>query len=184
MRRVICLVAAFVFTAALAHAQTPEEISKSYFSLLKAQKWDEVAALFDPSALRDFRDMMLFLLEMPDELAPKVLGQFFGPGSTKATVKAMSDTVFFSSFLRGVMAQAGEMGRLDFTEVEVLGSIPEGERVRHVVTRAHIGLGEVTLEEMEVISFSKTDAGWRILLQGRMKGMAHQIKRALTRGRD
>ena len=32
---------------------------------------------------------------------------------------------------------------------------------------------------MEVISFRKTDAGWKIMLQGKIRGMAAQMKRAM-----
>ena len=64
-------------------------------------------------------------------------------------------------------------------KVEVLGSVPEGDSLRHVVTRTHIRMGEMTMEAMEIISFKKMGDRWGILMQGRIKGMAQQIKKAL-----
>ncbi len=131
---------------------------------LKAGKWKEIAKLHDPSALYDFREVMSFIHELPDDLAPQFLGNFFGPGTSKETAKGMSDTKFFSSFLKGGMAQAASLGQLDFKKVEVLGSIPEGKQLRHVVTRSQVQMGEMIIEGMEVISFKETDGEWKILM--------------------
>jgi len=179
MKRIVTILMPIILLSTLSHAGTPEEISKSYFEMLKQKQWTEVAKLYDATALKDFKDMMSFLLEVPDEIAPRVLGTFFGPGATKERVKAMSDLDFFSYFLRGVMAQAAQYGQLDFRKVEVLGSVPEGDSIRHVVTRTHIGIGEMTMEAMEVISFKKKGDKWGILMQGKIKNMAQQIKKAL-----
>ena len=104
---------------------------------------------------------------------------YFGPGATKESVKAMSNVDFYSYLLRVVMAKAAQLGQIDFRKVEVLGSVPEGDSLRHVVTRTHVGLGEITMEAMEVISFKKMGDKWGILLQGKIKGMAQQFKKAL-----
>jgi hypothetical protein len=151
----------------------------SYFEMLRQRQWTEIAQLYDAEALRDFREMMSFLSEIPDEEAVQVLGFFFGPGATKEQVKSMSDVAFFSAILRGALAQAEQLGQLDFRKTEILGSVPEGDSLRHVVTRNHIVMGDVTMESMEVISFKRTENGWCILMQEKMKGMAQQIKRTL-----
>ena len=184
MKRIVTILISIVLLCTLAYAGTPEEISKSYFELLKQEQWTEVAKLYDATALKDFKDMMSFLLELPDEAAPQVLGTLFGPGATKESVSVMSDQDFFSYFLRGVMAQAAQIGQLDFRKVDVLGSVPEGDSLRHVVTRTHIGVGELNMEAMEVISFKKEGDKWGILMQGKMKGMAQQIKKALEGGQQ
>ena len=177
MKRIITIMLSIVFLSSFSYGATPEEISKSYFELLKQKQWTEIAKLYDKTALKDFRDMMSFLLEIPDEKAPQVLEAFFGTGATKKTVKTMSDADFFSCFLRGTMSQAAQFGQLDFKKVEVLGSVPEGDSLRHVVTRTNIGIGDMSVETMEVISFKKTDDKWSILLQGKMKGMAQRLKK-------
>ena len=85
---------------------------------------------------------MSFISEVPDEVAPEVLTQFFGPGTTKETLKTMSDTDFFSSFLKRVMAQAEQLGGIQFEKVDILGTVPEGENLCHVLlTRTHTNIG-------------------------------------------
>lgn len=160
---------------------SPEAISRSYFEMLKQKQWTTIAELYDPKALSDFREMMSFLSEVPDEAASRVFSSLFGPGSTKESVKAMPDLQFFSSFLQGVMAQAAQLGQLDFKKIDVLGSVSEGDSLRHVITRTQVLLGDIDMEAMEVVSFRKNDDKWRILMQGKMKGMAQHIRNALKK---
>lgn len=159
---------------------SPEAISRSYLEMLKQKQWSEIATLYDPKALSDFREMMAFIYEMPDEVSSKVLPSLFGPGSTKESIKSMSDLQFFSSFLQGIMAQAAQVGQLDFKKIDILGSVSEGDSLRHVVTRTYASIGDIDMESMEVISFRKSDDKWRIMMQGKMKGMAQHIRKALT----
>ncbi len=78
------------------------------------------------------------------------------------------------------MGQVAMLGQLDFQSMDVLGSIPEGDDVRHVVIRTKIAVGEMTVEEMEVVSYKETEAGWKIQLQGKIKGMAQQMKATMA----
>lgn len=183
MKRIVVVFISLIALSSGALAATPEEISKAYFEMMKKRQWTEIAKLYDAAALKDFKDMMSFIVESPDETSSEVLETFFGTGTTKQAVKAMSDLDFFSSFLRGIMDQAAKVGQLDFKKVEVLGSIPEGESLRHVVIRTHMAMGEMSMESMEVVSFKKKDDKWGILLQGKIKGMAQQIRSALQNKR-
>ena len=179
MKKIVTLLTALLLFTSFAFAADPEELSKAYFKMLSQQQWDEIAKLYDPASLKDFRETMSFLVEMPDEAASRVLGGFFGPGATKASVKALSDQAFFSFFLRGIMAQASQLGELDFRKVEVLGTVTESDTLKHVVVRTDIGVGEMNMEAMEVISFRKNGDQWGLLMQGKLKGLAQRIKKAL-----
>ena len=181
MKRIPVLLLSCLLFATASYAATPEKMAQTYFERLKQRQWTRVAELYDVQALKEFRQMMSFLLLVPDDAAPKVLGTFFGAGATKESIKAMSDKAFFTHFLRGIMARAEQVGQLDFEKVEVLGSVSEGSSVRHVVTRIKVGIGDMSMENMEIISFRKKDGHWGILLQGKIKGMARQIRRALER---
>ncbi len=158
---------------------SPEAISRSYFEMLKQKQWAKIAELYDPKALSDFREMMSFILEVPDDAASKVLPSLFGPESTKESLKSMSDIQFFSALLQGIMAQAAQLGQLDFKKIDVLGSVSEGYSLRHVVTRTYALIGDIDMESLEVVSFRKTDDKWRIMMQGKMKGMAQHLRNAL-----
>jgi len=181
MKIIVTLLTGFLLLTSPSYAAEPEELSQAYFKMLSQQQWDEIAKLYDPASLKEFRMMMSFLVEVPDEAAPRVLGGFFGPEATKESVKALSDQAFFSFFLRGVMAQGSKQGELDFKQVDILGTIAESDILKHVVVRTHIGIGEMNMEAMEVISFRKKGNHWGLLMQGKLKGLAQRIKMALER---
>ncbi|MGB0373217.1 MAG: hypothetical protein ACPGN3_17950 [Opitutales bacterium] len=179
MKYILSLLLLFVLFINGASAKTPEELSKEYFDLLVTQDWNKIGALYDPAALSDFKDMMSFLGEIPDDAAGPVLGQFFGPGTTSEDVAGMSDVAFFTGFMRGVMVQAAAVGQLNFENIDILGTLEEGENLNHVVIRTRVGIGEMSLEAMEVITFSNASGEWKIVLQGKIKGMAKQMKAAM-----
>lgn len=163
-------------------AQTPSELTTSYFTLLQKEDYKTAAAYFENRTLTEFRAMMGFLKELPEKLSADVYPQFFGEGQTKETVAAMSDLDFFAHFLSGVMGQAKAFGDVILDNLEVLGEVPEGKDVIHVLTRSRAKMGEMEIEGMEVISFRRVDGKWKALLSGKMKGMAVQLKAALLDG--
>lgn len=160
-------------------AQTPSELAASYFEVLQREDYKTAASYFDEAMLKEFRGMMDFLKELPDNLSQDVYPQFFGEGQTKASVAALPDVEFFARFLGGIMAQAKAFGDVLLDKMEVLGEVPEGENVVHVLTRSRAKVGEMEIEGMEVISFHRVNGKWKALLSGKMKGMAAQLKTAL-----
>jgi hypothetical protein len=98
----------------------------------------------------------------------------FAPLANAETPEELSKT-----YLRNIMKQAARLGQLNFEKVEVLGSVSEGDSIYHVVARTHFTLAEMNMESVQVISFRKSDQEWRVLLQGKFKGIALQIKKAL-----
>jgi hypothetical protein len=53
-----------------------------------------------------------------------------------------------------------------------------------VVTRNKVGVGELKIESMEVMSFKKTADGWKALLNGEMTGVAAQLKAAFGQAEE
>ena len=178
MKTLFLAASTFLFSIASVFAGPPSDAAKTYYETLKAKDYPAAAKHFDPAALKSFREMLSFFDALPDEEAEEVLGAFFGEGSTKETVKKLNDTEFFAKFLKGVMEQAEEAGGVEFGDFKVLGEVPEGEDVIHVVTRNKVGVGELKIESMEVMSFKKTADGWKALLNGEMTGVAAQLKAA------
>lgn len=172
------LLLAFQFSAI---AQSASDVAKSYFDVLQEGDYDKAATFFAPEALEDFREMLNFGDALPEEEAQQLYTTFFGAGATKQTVAEMSDVEFFSKFLSFVMQQASAAGNVNFDQVEILGEVPEGENIMHVLTRTHISAGEIKLEAMEVVSFTNSEGTWKTMLSGKMKGIGAQLKAALQR---
>lgn len=153
---------------------TPEAAAAALYAAMQRSDWKGAAALFDPAALKEFRDTMAPLLELgADSPQAGALAMMFG-GLEPAKLKAASDAEFFAAFFGGIVASAGV--KLD--RQQVLGSVAEGD-TRHVVTRnTASGMG-MQITQMEVVSVRKTADGWRVLLSGEMKGMAEALSQRL-----
>src|SRR5690606_16184594 len=135
-----------LFTQACS-AQTPEEVAKTYMEGVKQEKWQEVSNLLAPDALQEFREMTSFYQELP--YAERMTRRFFGPDATPETVAAMSDAEYFATFIGTSLGRAKRRG-LAFKEVKVIGSVAEGEKTVHLVTRLKVEMGEAEMETMEV----------------------------------
>lgn len=162
----------------LAWADTASAEAAAYFDALRQKDYARAAAHFDPVALREFSETTSFVNELPPALQRDFLAAFFGPSATLASVAALSDAERFAAFLRVVMESAPGVV---FQGVTVIGEVPEGEDMRHVVTRSRLSANGVELDAVEVISFRRADGKWRVLMSGKMKGLAAQVRAAFRR---
>lgn len=162
-------------------AKNAPETAADYYEALKVKDYKTAAEFFDPAALKEFREMMGFLLTLPEQTTQPVNEAFFGPGATNETIAKLSDLDYFSTFLRSIMTQAEAVGALNFDGMEILGEVSEGKDVSHVVTRNKVTAGEIHIEAMEIISLKKRGKVWKVMLSGKLKGIANQLRTALNR---
>lgn len=163
----------------MAFAETPEERAELYFADVQRLDFDAAVGHYDPDGLREFREEFSFYKELPAQQQAQFIQTFFGPMETVESVRKLSDQAFFAAIFKFVMRQAEAAGGLNFDELEILGGVPEGDDVRHLVTRNRVSVGEIQVEAMEVVSLKQHGEEWRILMSGKLKGMADQMKAAL-----
>ena len=178
-----CLVLASLLCAQAAYSQTASDAAVKYFNKLKSKDYEAAAAMFFPPALAEFRKKMGFMSEIPDDEREGIYATFFGPDADKDTVAKLSDAQFFAAFLGSVIDQAEAQAQTEpqLRDVQVLGEVPEGPKVRHVVTRSKMKAGELEVESMEVVSFTNNNGVWQATLSGQMKGLPQQLRAALGR---
>lgn len=169
-----------LFTSLNAFAKTPSEVAANYYGALKQKDYVAAAKFFAPSALAEFRQNLAFMNELPDG-GGKFFGTFFGAGASKESVGKLSNVDFFAAFMRAVMAQAETVGGANFGKMEILGEVPEGKDKVHVLSRNRVSVGELEMESMDVASVALVDGEWKMLMSGKIKGMAAQLKAALKR---
>jgi hypothetical protein len=183
MKIVQFVIIILLLSSSTSFAKTPSETATDYFNVLKQKDYNRAATFFDPAALREFRQMMSFVNEIPDEGQQEFFTTFFGPEANKESIGKLSDANFFASFLGATIGLAETAGGVNFGKMEILGEVMEGKDVAHVVTRNKVSVGEVELEAMEVVSFKRIGSKWKVLMSGKIKGVASQLKAAL-RGRS
>ena len=160
-------------------ANAPDTVAVFYEQLEKGD-FKAAAAFFDPPALSEFRDSLGIINEAPAAAQQQFREAFFGAGATAESVAKMSNQDFFASFLRTALAQAKELGKVNFDGMEILGEVMEGPDLAHVVTRNTVSVGDIEVEGMEVVSCRRRGDEWKLLVSSQMKGLANQIRAAIA----
>lgn len=153
-------------------ADTPEAVVTAMNASMAAGDWQAAAAWFDPQALQDFRAMLAPLVDTVPEAQQGLMVAMLFDGNSVDSLKRASDAEFFASFMAGMMRMSG--GKLERNDI--IGSVAEGDELRHVVTRATASAEGVRITKMEVVSLRKTPHGWRAMLKGDMTGMVEALK--------
>ncbi|MBR9682609.1 MAG: hypothetical protein GOV02_02950 [Candidatus Aenigmarchaeota archaeon] len=161
--------------------KSEEFLAKLYFIKLQKKEWNEVAKLYTPEALKEFKSMITSPLEassveFPEEFSAGLFEGLFGSEKTIEDIKEMSDIDFFANFLRNSVEMASEAGGgVDFKSLNIIGSVSEGDSICHILARMYVEVGEMEFEKLEILSVKKIRDTWGIILQGQVKGMAKQF---------
>ena len=175
------LLAAILLPSLAAAQTTPEEAAKAYFQALKTEGFEVAPRYIHPKELERFKSMLmpLFLVEGADTNLSTL---FFGAPKTAAEITAMDPAEFMEGFLSVVGAQVKE-ANVSLGDTEIIGTVKEGD-ITHVLTRSTAGNADVKLTQVEVISMIPDGDSWKLLLSGKMEGIAQALKAQLEKRRE
>lgn len=158
------------------HAQdTPEEVAQDYFKAMQNEGLIATSRFMHPSALAEFKSIVMPVYDAEHASgARQLLDLTFSPSADYAEVQAMDPLDFLNGFMNVVTAQTGNVP-LQFDKLEVLGTVEEGE-IRHVLTRMTVGVGELAMSQIEVLSFLPYEDTWLLQLNMDLKGLATALR--------
>jgi hypothetical protein len=159
--------------AAPATAQSTDDeaigVAGRYVDAMQASDFDGMAALMHPVALAELRG--IFAPVLASEAGPEIIDAIGLP--PPAQLSSMTDSEFFASFMRAIVAGDSTMAdALRQSNADLLGSVPEGADTVHVVYRMRMRIEGIEVSEMEVLSLARWEDGWRGLLAGDLAGLA------------
>ncbi|WP_242107002.1 hypothetical protein [Luteimonas aquatica] len=157
-----------------AGAGDPEAVAAELYARIKASDWKGAAALFDEDALKRFRGMLQPVVDAASASGQPGANALFD-GADPASLKQAGDAEFFAAFMGGMMARLSSMGG-GISASQILGSVPEGEDLRHVVTRTSATAMGIGITKMEVVSLRRRGGAWKVLLNGEIEGMAKAMQ--------
>ncbi|TQV77730.1 hypothetical protein [Denitrobaculum tricleocarpae] len=175
--RTACLLALslFVATPAAANDAELETLARDYFASVQSEGVGAIASALHPDALAEFRAMILPIFEAEAESGqPNFTNAVFGGPKTIDEIRALDPEAFIGAFM-SFLGQQMQNLNVKFDQIDILGSVPEGE-VRHVLARVTVGAGEISVTEMEVLSFTPYEDTWRLQLNGELKGIATALR--------
>jgi len=162
-------------------AKSPSEIAKEYLELVQKREYTKTARIYDPSALKSFRKTMDFAQELPEDVQDQVYKSLFGGTATPELIQSMTDEEFFGTLFLYVMKQAEVAGNFRMTEAKIIGEVEESDSLAHVVARTTVNIGEMDVESMEIMSFTKASGEWKALVSSEINGIPEQLKKSFTR---
>lgn len=152
----------------------PEAVAAELYTRLKASDWKGAAALFDDGALKSFRGMLQPIADAASASDQEAGAALFG-GIKPEALKQASDAEFFALFMGNMMSRLSSLGG-GLGPSQIIGSVAEGEDLRHVVTRTNAKAMGISITKMEVVSMRRRGDAWKVLLNGEMEGMAKAIQ--------
>ena len=160
---------------AITRAQaTPEAVATAYADAIRTRGMESVPEFIHPDELSRFKAMLLPIFEGSAPSNTNLMHAFFGPDATFEKVAATEPPEFMRIFMS---IAGGQMKSMNVTigKSEIIGSVKEGIVV-HLVTRNTVGAGPLQMTQLEVVSLKPYQDTWRLLLSGKLDGMAQALK--------
>ena len=157
---------------------TPEAIATRALAALKENRIADFAKEMHPEALASMKASLLEVVDAAEEKGRVAEALSIFKGVKEADqLRKMNDAEFFTAFFDGMLSlQPRIRDTFKGMTLEVVGHVPEGNDVVHVVYRGTATVGEVKISKMSVMSLKADGDSWRMLLTGDIEGMAAMMK--------
>jgi len=174
--RMMALVLAVLYLspcAACGEAQSPEAVASAAMESAKRGDWAAYTHSMHPGALARAKELFRPLVAGDTEAR---LGKMFFGVAGVTQYDAMSDSTTFQALMehltRNLPAFAEAMKTAEF---KIVGTVPEGDDVVHVVYRADASVDDLAITRTSVMSLRKQGGEWRLLLTGNIEGLASRL---------
>jgi hypothetical protein len=156
---------------------TPELAARQYFALMQKADWNKVAESMYPEALEQLSTFFQALATA--EGAGELMTMFFDVGSEQE-FRALSTAEVFARMMGNMASTSPEMMQaMTSMRGEVIGAVLDGPDSAHVVYRMHMAMDNVTLSQVQVMSFRRSGDRWLGLLTGDIQGMIDSLSPVL-----
>lgn len=157
-----------------------EQLVTTSYSYIQQLDWANYATLMHPNSLAEFRMMLMPGIEKLVMASSSDSIAIFNKSYSSEHIQNMPVDSFFvemMSMMETLSPQfAAAYGSLS---ANVLGSIPEGDSLLHVVVRASMNTPVGTRDELEVQSLSKDGDSWKLSSTIKISGIAEYIRMGL-----
>ncbi|HEU5310244.1 MAG TPA: hypothetical protein VFV24_02220 [Candidatus Eisenbacteria bacterium] len=169
-----CLFALAAFgTAEAKEAESPQAAAAVAMAAAKKGDWATYTHSMHPDALAKAKSM--FGAVVAADASGRVRELFFGVDDTKS-FDALSDSSCFVALMTNLtehMPAFAEVMRS--AEFHVIGTLPEGKDLAHVVYRTDAKAEELEITRTSVLSLRRYGKEWRMLLTGNIEGLAARL---------
>lgn len=191
MKYAVVLCASLILTAASVGAADVDDavaLVKRTLPLTQQMNWQAYAEHVHPEALANYSEEMRPVFEglqaMIDQDSTQI--QYLElnyPGLSELVIKANDAPTeeFFAASMNLIFSLVpGSTEMFSSLESEVVGGLPEGDSLVHVVTRSRISTGGLTVDnQMDVVTCKLYEDEYKILLSAELTGLAQGLKQGM-----
>jgi hypothetical protein len=161
-------------------AASPEALAKAASEATKKGDWAAFARLMHPEALAELKRMFRPILAV--EAAGPVRSTFFGIEKVEQ-FDALDDVAVFERLMTNLAKNVPGMAEaMASSEIFVVGSLPEGDQLAHVVYHAGAKAEGLVVSKTSVMTFRRYQGEWRALLSGNIEGLAKRLSQMAQAG--
>jgi hypothetical protein len=165
--------------------EKPEEVAHTYIRAMADLHLNVVADSMHPSALDAFQKILGGIADgiaaAPTDRKPpeKMVDALFGDKGL-ATIKTDSARDVFVRFMSNLTTFVPQIREMTAgSEYQVLGHVDEGD-LAHVVFRATLRRGEVSMTKMDVLTLKRAGDSWKVLLTDELATIVSGLGRQLV----
>ena len=179
MRRTTVLLLAAVWALSIfgvaraKEAQSPQVIANITMAAAKKGDWATYTRHMHPDALAKAKRM--FGAVVAADASGRARKLFFGVEDMKS-YDALSDSACFTALMTNLTEHMPAFGEaMKNAEFHVIGTLPEGKDLVHVVYRTDTKAEDLEVTRTSVLSLRRYKDEWRMLLAGNIEGLAARL---------
>ncbi len=170
----LLLLSPVVLCAQAPATSSPEEVTRQLIERTRAGDWPGYVRLMHPDALVEFKRMLGEIVVA--DPSGEVGKQFFGTADAASYV-ALEPAVLFERFMTNLSEKIPPFAEaLKSVTGTVVGSVPDGPDVAHVVFRSAATTEGIAISRVGTASVKRHNGEWRALLNGSIEGIAARIQ--------
>lgn len=155
-----------------ATAGTPRAVAERVFAALSAKNADAFARDMHPAELAAFKTAVMgSLADLKTDQEKQGAVDFFAGVSKFEQIGALPPDRFFAAYMGGVFRRMRASGDVQM-KYQVLGQVPEGKNLIHVVYRARVSQGQRSASDVSLLTLKQSPGGWKAMLSGDLRSIA------------
>ena len=172
-----------LISVSVAATGTPEQNARAFLDAVAAKDWTGAAKLYHPESSARLKASIWPAIAGEMNCGhPKYFRQVLGDKANYGAIASADPYPFAAAVLERLLGHAAQPG-LFLSNGRIVGSIDEGETLRHILVRTEIGTVGFKLERMSVLTFERMvgpapESRWGLLVGTELQSFVYRLRQS------
>ena len=188
MKILVCFLAIVLACAPARAAEeaTPEAVAKRQIEAMRTLNWELVARYTHPRALEQMQSLFIPVViagsAAKDSPAAQEMMKIVFAGKSADELSSMAPAAFFQIVMKGISGATPDFKfAMSGMDVQILGSVKEGENIAHVVYRLNRTIGDAVATKIAITTVERDGETWKAQLNADLENVARAISSRLQK---